>query len=150
MLDTKKYRRTLTKSWVYKSEQNRFIYWVGGIMYKLMNTSFSIYGLNTWICRLRGVFRTPSNIKMELFAKLVNSFQPLTTSAKRSIIDVWQGPWIPLCRRLNILARKRQKSLCYLRSAAFVERMLIFRYLLLFYCNSASRRFYVNEIWIHI
>ena len=29
--------------------------------------------------------------KMERFAKIINSFQPLTTFAKRSILDVWQG-----------------------------------------------------------
>ena len=28
---------------------------------------------------------------MERFAKIINSFQPLTTFAKRSILDVWQG-----------------------------------------------------------
>ena len=28
---------------------------------------------------------------MELFAKIMNSFQPLTILEKRSILDVWQG-----------------------------------------------------------
>ena len=29
--------------------------------------------------------------KMELFAKIVNDFQPLTIFAKSSVVDVWQG-----------------------------------------------------------
>ena len=34
----------------------------------------------------------PSQLsKMKLFAKIVNSFQPLTILAKGSILDVWLG-----------------------------------------------------------
>ena len=41
---------------------------------------------------LRGVFRTLSKrSNMELFAKIGNDFQPLTTFVKGSILVVWQG-----------------------------------------------------------
>ena len=33
--------------------------------------------------------------KIERFAKIVNVFQPLTTFAKRTILDVWQGSEYP-------------------------------------------------------
>ena len=44
-------------------------------------------------------FLTP---KMELFAKITNSFQLLTSSAKSSILDVWQGSESISAKTLNL------------------------------------------------
>ena len=41
---------------------------------------------NNW-----SVFRTPANIKDEVFAKIVNEFMPLTIFIKTSILDVCRG-----------------------------------------------------------
>ena len=38
------------------------------------------------------LYSQPSQIfKMELFAKIVNTWKPLTIFAKNSILDIWQG-----------------------------------------------------------
>ena len=43
------------------------------------------------LCQYSEAYSEPSQTsKMEFFAKIVNGFQLLTISAKRSIVDVWQ------------------------------------------------------------
>ena len=39
----------------------------------------------------RGVFTTPSNIKVARFAKIVKSSTPLTLFARSSVLSIWQG-----------------------------------------------------------
>ena len=39
----------------------------------------------------RSIFRNQLKSKMELFAKIINDFQPITIFAKSCIIDVWVG-----------------------------------------------------------
>ena len=47
---------------------------------------------NTFVEKISEVYsKHCQTFKMEIFAKIVNGFQPLTFFAKSSIVEVWQG-----------------------------------------------------------
>ena len=50
--------------------------------------------------------------KMERFAKLVSSFQPLSIFAKRSILDIWQGSGYASSLLQTMLTWKFRKTCC--------------------------------------
>ena len=55
------------------------------------NLKFSMFTLNMYLPPVEALSKPSQITKMELSAKIVNSWKPLTISAKTSILHVWQG-----------------------------------------------------------